>query len=294
MPRTVLSRRSTLATTGLTDGRQARRTRTSGQGPSPAVALPLGSCVVTRDDSTRLLIILPAWNEQDALPGVLDELRAALPHAGVLVVNDGSTDQTSVVARRSGAMVLDLPLNLGVGGAMRAGYKFAARNDYDVAVQLDADGQHQPEDVPRLVATLTDEGADVVIGARFAGAGTYDVRGPRRWAMRLLSVSLSRVAKTRLTDTTSGFKASNRRAITLFASDYPAEYLGDTIESLVIASRAGLTIRQVGVDMRPRQAGTPSHNPTKAALFLGRAVLALVVALSRPAAPAAPTAGAVA
>ena len=228
-------------------------------------------------------MILPAWNEQDALPGVLAELHDALPDADFLVVNDGSTDQTSVVARAGRAMVLDLPLNLGVGGAMRAGYKFAARRGYDVAVQVDADGQHDPADVRRVVDALAAEDADVVIGARFAGQGTYSVRGPRRWAMRLLSSSLSRVAKTRLTDTTSGFKASNLRAIALFAVDYPAEYLGDTIESLVIASRAGLRIRQVGVQMRPRAGGTPSHNPAKAALFLGRAVLALVIALSRPA-----------
>lgn len=237
---------------------------------------------MTGDQGTKLLIILPAWNEQEALPGVLDELHKALPHADYLVVNDGSTDQTSAVARRGRTMVLDLPLNLGVGGAMRAGYKFAHRAGYDVAIQVDADGQHDPADVQRVVDALSSEQADVVIGARFAGQGSYSVRGPRRWAMKLLSVSLSRVARTRLTDTTSGFKASNKKAIALFAVDYPAEYLGDTIESLVIASRAGLTIRQIGVEMRPRAGGTPSHNPTKAALFLGRAILALVIALSRP------------
>lgn len=237
---------------------------------------------MTGDRPPNLLIVLPAWNEEEALPGVLRELHDMIPTADLLVVNDGSTDRTSAVARAAGAMVVDLPLNLGVGGAMRAGYKFAARNDYDVAVQVDADGQHSPADVSRVVGALATEQADVVIGARFAGTGSYEVGGPRRWAMKLLSVSLSKVAGTRLTDTTSGFKASNRRAIALFAADYPAEYLGDTIESLVIASRAGLTIRQVGVEMRPRQGGTPSHNPAKAALFLGRAVLALVIALSRP------------
>jgi len=178
--------------------------------------------------------------------------------------------------------VLDLPLNLGVGGAMRAGYKYAHRNGYDVACQLDSDGQHDPAEVPRLLAAMADQGADVVIGARFAGTGTYSVRGPRKWAMRLLSVVLSRVVGTRLTDTTSGFKASNRRAIALFARDYPAEYLGDTVESLVISARAGLKVTQVGVEMRARAAGTPSHHPAKAAIFLGRAILALLVALSRP------------
>jgi len=236
-------------------------------------------------DQMRVLVVVPAWNEEAALPGVLDELTRTLPGVEVLVVSDGSTDRTSRVARSHSVMLLDLPVNLGVGGAMRAGYKFAHRNGYDAAVQLDADGQHSPSDVPRLLALLNDGEADVAIGARFAGEGDYSVRGPRRWAMGLLSVILSRVAGTTLTDTTSGFKASNRRAIALFARDYPAEYLGDTIESLVIAARSGLTIRQVGVTMRPRAGGTPSHNPAKAALFLGRAVLALAIALSRPVAP---------
>lgn len=230
----------------------------------------------------RLLVILPAWNEEEALPGVLDELHAALPDADFLVVNDGSTDRTARVGRRGSTMVLDLPVNLGVGGAMRAGFKFAAREGYDVAVQVDADGQHDPADVRRLVSALESEHADVVIGARFAGRGSYEVRGPRRWTMAVLSFALSRIAGTRLTDTTSGFRASNKRAIELFAAEYPAEYLGDTVESLVIACRAGLRVRQVGVEMRPRAGGTPSHSPVRAAIFLGRALLALLIALSRP------------
>lgn len=229
-----------------------------------------------------MLVIVPAWNEEESLPGVLVDVGRAIPWTDVVVVSDGSTDRTAEVARRGGAMVLDLPLNLGVGGAMRAGYKFASTRGYDVAVQLDADGQHDPTEVPRLLDALREDSTDVVIGARFAGEGTYVVRGPRRWAMRLLSAVLSRVTGTELTDTTSGFKASGRRAIELFARDYPAEYLGDTIESLVIAARSGLRIRQVGVSMRPRAGGTPSHNPAKAAVFLGRAMLALVIALTRP------------
>jgi len=227
-------------------------------------------------------VILPAWNEEEALPGVLDELHAAIQDADFLVVSDGSTDSTARVARRGSTMVLDLPVNLGVGGAMRAGFRFAAREGYDIAVQVDADGQHDPADVRRLVGALESEQADVVIGARFAGRGSYEVRGPRRWTMAVLSFALSRIAGTRLTDTTSGFRASNKRAIELFAAEYPAEYLGDTVESLVIACRAGLRVRQVGVEMRQRAGGTPSHSPLKAAVFLGRALLALLIALSRP------------
>lgn len=230
----------------------------------------------------RLLVIIPAWNEEAVLTPVLGEVRGALPEGSdILVVSDGSTDRTAEIAKAAGVMVLDLPLNLGVGGAMRAGYLYAQRNGYDYAVQLDADGQHDPAEIPALLAAAEREDADLVIGARFAGKGTYEVRGPRHWAMVVLAVILSRICGTRLTDTTSGFKLAGRRAIALFAREYPAEYLGDTIEALVIAARSGLTIRQVAVEMRPRAGGTPSHNPLQAARFLLRAFLALGIALTR-------------
>ncbi|HEY0215310.1 MAG TPA: glycosyltransferase family 2 protein [Cellulomonas sp.] len=241
-----------------------------------------------RTSLDRVLVVIPAWNEEDALPGVLDELRTVcaaepvLATTDVLVVSDGSRDRTADVARAAGVPVLDLPINLGVGGAMRAGFKYALRSGYDAVVQLDADGQHDPRGIPGLLAAAREHDADVVIGARFAGAGSYEARGPRRAAMRVLAGVLSRVTRTRLTDATSGFKLAGPRAVRLFASEYPAEYLGDTVESLVIAARAGLVVRQVPVEMRERQGGRPSHSPLRAAVFLGRAVLALGVALSRP------------
>ena len=229
------------------------------------------------------LVIVPAWNEEAVLGPVVEEVRRVLgPQTDVLVVSDGSTDGTVRVARQAGAKVLDLPVNLGVGGAMRAGYLYAERHGYRRAVQLDADGQHNPADIAALLATAEAEGADVVIGARFAGRGNYAVHGPRQWAMKVLSLILSRVCGTRLTDTTSGFKLSGRRAIRIFAHDYPAEYLGDTIEALVIARRTGLRVRQAAVAMRPRAGGVPSQSPLKAARFLMRAFLALGVSLSRP------------
>ena len=234
----------------------------------------------TRD----LLIIIPAWNEESVLGPVLADVAEHAPAGSdIVVVSDGSTDRTAAIARDAGVTVLDLPLNLGVGGAMRAGYQYALRMGYRYAVQLDADGQHDPSEIENLLSCARDEGADVVIGARFAGKGDYEVRGPRQWAMKVLSAILSRVCKTKLTDTTSGFKLSDAKAISLFSVNYPAEYLGDTIEALAIAARAGLKIRQVPVEMRPRAGGTPSHNPFKAAKFLLRAFLALGISLSRPA-----------
>lgn len=228
------------------------------------------------------MILIPAWNEEATITDVVDEIRTELPDADVVVISDGSLDRTSQRARAHGVPVLDLANNLGVGGAMRVGYLYAARNGYDRALQLDADGQHDPAMVPRLMKAMGDTGADLIIGARFAGTGNYEVKGPRRWAMRMLSSVFSHLCHTELTDATSGFKLANRNAIEMFAVDYPAEYLGDTIEALVLASRNGLKVRQAGVQMRPRAGGKPSHDPWKSAVFLFRALVALLVALSRP------------
>ncbi len=223
---------------------------------------------------------MPAFNEEQSVAAVVHEVFAKLPGVACLVVDDGSHDRTSSVALRAGARVAKLPFNLGVGGAMRTGFRYALENDFDVVVQIDADGQHDPSGVTALLAALED--ADIAIGARFAGEGDYAVRGPRQWAMLVLARVLSRLAHTKLTDATSGFKASGPRAVQLFADHYPAEYLGDTIEALVIASRAGCRIQQVPVAMRPRAGGRPSHNPFKSAAYLGRACMALAFALIRP------------
>ena len=228
----------------------------------------------------QVLVVMPAFNEAAVIARVIAEVRAILPGVHVLVVSDGSTDRTVAVARGAGAQVLELPFNLGVGGAMRLGFRYAVENHYPVTVQLDSDGQHNAADVPALVEQLNEH--DVVIGARFAGEGDYTVRGARKWAMRFLSRILSTALATNLTDTTSGFKAHGPRAVALFAQDFPAEYLGDTIESLVTGHRGGLTFTQVGVAMRERAEGSPSHNQLKSAVYLGRAFFALMIAFLRP------------
>jgi glycosyltransferase involved in cell wall biosynthesis len=228
----------------------------------------------------RVLVIVPAWNEQDSLAATIADVRRTNPDVDLLVVDDGSRDRSAQVAADAGALVCRLPYNLGVGGAMRAGYRFAIRHGYDVAVQIDADGQHDPAYLPALLERL--DQADLVIGARFAGEGEpYQVSLLRRLAMTLLARTLSRMAKTRLTDVTSGFRVANRRAIGIFAAHYPAEYLGDTVESMVIAIRAGCTVTQVPVQMRLRQGGQASQTPFRAALYLSRAVVALALALVR-------------
>jgi glycosyltransferase involved in cell wall biosynthesis len=225
-------------------------------------------------------LIVPAYNEGAGIVAAVQAMAALrYPRYEILVVDDGSTDDTTRIALENGAQATTLPYNLGVGGAMRLGYRYAHENGYDVAVQVDADGQHDPRYVPKLVDGLSD--ASMVVGARFAGEGDYDVRGPRRWAMALLAFVLSRMAKTQLTDTTSGFRACDRDLIALFAQWYPAEYLGDTVEAMVRAIRLGYQVQQIPVAMRPRAAGQPSKSPAKAMVYLGRALITLLLAINR-------------
>lgn len=226
-----------------------------------------------------VLIIVPAWNESANVGNTVREILAADAGYHVAVVDDGSADDTAAVARAAGAVVLALPYNLGVGGAMRTGFTYAQRKGYTRAIQVDADGQHDPADIGRVLAGLQD--ADISIGARFADVGDYAVRGPRRWAMVVLAKVVSRIAGTRLTDVTSGFRAANARAIAQYVSYYPAEYLGDTLDSLVASVHAGLAVTQVPVAMRPRAHGQPSQGPFGSAIYLGRSVFALTLALMR-------------
>ncbi|MDD7930472.1 glycosyltransferase family 2 protein [Microbacterium thalli] len=231
------------------------------------------------DLSERVLVIVPAWNEERNVAHTVREILAADAHYDVVVVDDGSTDATASEARAAGAEVLQLPFNLGVGGAMRTGFTFAQRRGYARAIQVDADGQHNPENIAAVLRGL--ETADIAIGARFADAGNYVVRGPRRWAMVFLAAVVSRVAHVKLTDVTSGFRAANQRAIAQYVRYYPAEYLGDTLDSLVEALHAGLRVVQVPVAMRPRMHGRPSQGVVGSTVYLVRSVFAISLALMR-------------
>jgi glycosyltransferase involved in cell wall biosynthesis len=228
--------------------------------------------------NSKTLIVIPAFNEAANILSVLDEISLSTPQLDVLVVDDGSTDNTFEVASKHGVSALQLPFNLGVGAAMRLGFKYASQNGYEAVVQVDADGQHVPKEIDSLLSKL--ERFDVVIGSRFAdGASGFEVTVSRRLAMRLLASSLSKITKVKLTDVTSGFRASGPRAIKLFATSYPPEYLGDTIESLVIAHRSGLSITEVPTTIRQRLTGTSSQSTIKALIYTVRASFVLLLAL---------------
>ncbi|HCN39119.1 glycosyltransferase family 2 protein [Rothia sp. (in: high G+C Gram-positive bacteria)] len=228
----------------------------------------------------RTLIIMPAWNEQEVIGGTITELYRMMPDIDLVVVNDGSTDDTSAIARAAGALVIDLPYNMGIGGALRTGYKYARRMNYDRAIQVDADGQHDPKGIRTVLAGL-DDGTDISIGSRFAEATNYKVKGPRKWAMVVLAAMFTRISGEKFTDATSGFRAANKRAIAQYCEHLPAEYLGDCIDACVMAIRAGLTVKQVPVEMRERQAGTPSSNPWKSAVYLVRSFFSFGMAMTR-------------
>lgn len=224
--------------------------------------------------TTRTLVAIPAWNEEGSIADVIHKVRLHQPGVDILVVDDGSADRTAERANESGATVVSLPFNVGVGGAMRTAFLYARRHRYAAVVQVDADGQHDPADLDRVLAGLSE--ADIVVGTRFHPHSMYFVGGPRRWAMVMLSKALSRMNRSTISDPTSGFRAAGPRAIELFAVDYPADYLGDTVGSLAIAIRRGLTINETPVTMYFRQVGRPSKNALWSALYLGRASLAIL------------------
>lgn len=205
----------------------------------------------------RTAVIIPAFNEAAALPSTLAELRAVRPDLFLVVVDDGSTDSTAAVARDAGVDVLSLPFNLGIGGALRLGFRYVVEQGYVRALQFDADGQHDPGEIAALLAPL-DDGADLVVGSRFAGRGEYKVGRGRGVAMRLLRSLAFRLAGQRFSDTSSGFRAFGPAMLERFAVDYPIEYL-DSVEALVFACRAGYDVREVPTTMRERSAGTASN-----------------------------------
>ncbi len=221
----------------------------------------------------RTIVVIPAFNEEESLPAVLRQLREVVPELDVVVVDDGSADGTAEVARRAGVPCVPLPFNLGIGGALRAGYRFAADNGYERAVQFDADGQHRADQIAVLLAAL-DDGAHMACGSRFA-AGGYEVGRGRGLAMALLRVGVRLLTGRRFSDTSSGFRAVQQPLLDVFATEYPVEYM-DSVETLVNACRAGYEVVEVPTRMRERAGGVPSQRPFHLAYHYARLLVALL------------------
>jgi len=233
--------------------------------------------------SASVLAIVPALNEEATVAAVVQAIRSELG-ADVLVVDDGSRDATAAKAIAAGAQVARHPFNLGVGAALRTGFRHADARGYAVAIQVDADGQHVATEAHILLDLVGSGQADVAVGSRFAeGATDYGVGAIRRFSMRVLSRIVSRRIGTRITDTTSGFRAFDRTAIEHFAVAYPTAYLSDTVEALLLTKDWGLTVVEVPVAMRERLGGQASNNVVRSVYHLARLMLVIAVhPLRRP------------
>jgi glycosyltransferase involved in cell wall biosynthesis len=227
----------------------------------------------------RRVAIVPALNEEENVAGVLAELRAFDPDLAVVVVDDGSVDRTADVAAAAGAHVVRLPFNLGIGGAVQTGFRYAHEHGFDVAVRVDGDGQHDPRELPKILEPVLAGEADICVGSRFAGTEGYRSSRSRRIGIRILAWTVSALVRQRVTDTTSGFQALNRRGIALFAADYPHDY--PEVEATVMVVKHRLRLKEVPVTMRERAAGRSSITGLRSIYYMVKVLLAIFVGIFR-------------
>jgi glycosyltransferase involved in cell wall biosynthesis len=229
--------------------------------------------------NSRGLAIVPAYNEERTVRSVVERVRREAPAFDVIVVDDGSTDCTAQLAEAAGAKVLRHPFNLGIGGAVQSGYRHAFDEGYELAVQVDGDGQHDPAEIESLMRTMGSEDVDMVYGSRFLADSGYRAPAARRFGIRLFSLVLSKVVRQPVTDPTSGFRLCNRRAIELFARDYPHDY--PEVEAILMVHAHRLRMREVPVRMRERQGGRSSITSVESAYYMIKVMLAIFVGLFR-------------
>lgn len=233
----------------------------------------------------RTLVFIPAWNEEDSVAAVIAGVREALPEARILVIDDGSADATAARAREAGALVASLPFNQGLGAALQTGYLYALREGYDCCAHLDADGQHPPAEVARLLHEIHADRADLVIGSRYRDPGQaksddYKPTISRRIGTGVFRFFLTLATRQRFTDTTSGMRAANRRVMALFSERYSPDFA--EIESLQLAVREGLRVEELPVRMLERVGGTSFLTPLRSAFFIFKGMIVLLVGQFRP------------
>ncbi len=223
----------------------------------------------------RKIAIIPAFDEEAVIGQVVDEVRAFDPAIDVLVIDDASGDRTAERAREHGALVIRLPFNLGIGGAVQTGFRYADRHGYELAVRVDGDGQHDPAELVALLETVLAGRADICVGSRFAGADGFRSSAARRVGIRILARTVSILTKQRVTDTTSGFQVLNRKAIELFAEDYPHDY--PEVEAALMVHKHRLRLAETPVRMRERTAGRSSIRGARTVYYMAKVMLAILV-----------------
>jgi len=243
------------------------------------VAAPAARTVDSRLAALRRVAIVPALDEEASIGSVIDELRAFDPDLEVAVVDDGSRDRTAEVAAARGATVIGLPFRLGIGGAVQTGFRYAYEHGFDLAVRVDGDGQHDPSQLAALLEPVLAGEADIAVGSRFAGAEGFRSSRSRRVGIRILARTVSALVGQRVTDPTSGFQALNRRAIGLFAADYPHDY--PEVEATVLVAKHRLRRLEVPVSMRERSSGRSSIRALHSVYYMAKVLLALFVGMFR-------------
>jgi hypothetical protein len=228
----------------------------------------------------KKIIIIPAFNEEATIEKVLSSAKEFCPDYDILVINDGSTDGTLDIARSFAfTKTINLPINLGVGGAVQTGFLYSRRNGYDLAVQIDADGQHKPSEVPKITEPLLRNEADVVIGSRFIERGSYRKMTFRRLGIKLFSLTNKILLKEKITDSTSGFRSYNKKAIGILSVNYPDDY--PEPEAIYILKRKGLRIKEVPVEMTSRLGGKSSISVFESIYYMIKVFLAIFVLILR-------------
>jgi glycosyltransferase involved in cell wall biosynthesis len=236
--------------------------------------------VPVSSDRSSCLAVVPAYNEAGTIASVVAALRSKTPQLDIVVVDDGSTDDTALRAQEAGARVLRLPFNLGIGGAMQTGYRYALENGYELAAQVDGDGQHDVDELDQLVQVMReDPSVDSVAGSRFLEKSSYKVPLMRRIGIRLFSFLVSTITRQKVTDPTSGFRLVNRRGIELFARDYPIDY--PEVEAILMVHAHRLKMREVAVRMHDRGGGRSSITRYLSIYYMVKVSLALFVGLFR-------------
>jgi glycosyltransferase involved in cell wall biosynthesis len=239
---------------------------------------------VAASRSEKVLVIIPAFNEQGAIRRVVSSTKLAVPHADILVINDGSVDATMLEAEDAGALVVDHPFNLGIGGAVQTGLKFARAYRYDYVIRLDGDGQHSAEEIDLFLRALRDGTADMVIGSRFLDSGVdWHIPWTRRIGIMFFRWGVSLLIGEKATDTTSGFCGMNRPAISVLATYLPQDY--PDVESRVIIHKAGLRQKELPVNMQARTAGISSINAWRSIYYAFKVSVGMVTSAMKDIAP---------
>jgi glycosyltransferase involved in cell wall biosynthesis len=225
-------------------------------------------------EKEKVLIVVPAYNEQNNILKVIADIRESDPAFDILVINDCSRDGTSATAKKErGVKVVDLPYNLGIGGAVQTGFKYAHANRYDYMVQIDGDGQHMAKEVSKLHGQMKLSGSDMVIGSRFLDIKSFRTTWSRRLGIKIFDILFRMLIHTKVTDSTSGFRMYNKKSIELLSKHYPDDY--PEPDAIIMLKKHGLRISEVGVEMREREHGSSSITPIKSPYYMAKVILSI-------------------